>query len=307
MEARRLIICRGIQGSGKTTFAKKFIHDNGSDKWVRINNDDIRNMLGDYWIPDRESFVAYIYNKTIQRALCLGYNIIIDNMNLNPKTIGNIEKTILDYNENFVKYHYDIEFKDFFIPLEECIANDLKRGGTIGAKVIKKTWRRYAHIIVPAIIKAKPVKEKDSNLPNAIIVDIDGTLASNITGRPFFGLEDESKLLDDAPIMDTINLVKKYMDTHYIFFISGRDGTEEGKKYTEEWLKEYDIWPYDDQPGATLILRRPGNYMPAEEFKKRVYMDNILDSYNVDLVLEDTPKVINMFRELGLTVLDCGQ
>lgn len=54
MDKRVLIICRGIQGSGKSTWAKQWCHEDPEHR-VRFNNDDIRNMLGDYWIPNRRS------------------------------------------------------------------------------------------------------------------------------------------------------------------------------------------------------------------------------------------------------------
>lgn len=47
METRKIIICRGIQGSGKSTWAKQWCHEDPEHR-VRFNNDDIRNMLGDY-------------------------------------------------------------------------------------------------------------------------------------------------------------------------------------------------------------------------------------------------------------------
>lgn len=45
MDKRVLIICRGIQGSGKSTWAKQWCHEDPEHR-VRFNNDDIRNMLG---------------------------------------------------------------------------------------------------------------------------------------------------------------------------------------------------------------------------------------------------------------------
>lgn len=48
MKERKLIICRGIQGSGKSTWAKQWCHEDPENR-IRFNNDDIRNMLGDYW------------------------------------------------------------------------------------------------------------------------------------------------------------------------------------------------------------------------------------------------------------------
>lgn len=52
----KIILCRGIQGSGKTTWAKQWVLEDPEHR-VRFNNDDIRNMLGKYWVPSREEIV----------------------------------------------------------------------------------------------------------------------------------------------------------------------------------------------------------------------------------------------------------
>lgn len=46
MEKRKLILCRGIQASGKSTWAKAWAKEDPEHR-VRFNNDDIRNMLGE--------------------------------------------------------------------------------------------------------------------------------------------------------------------------------------------------------------------------------------------------------------------
>mgnify|MGYP003455142708 FL=1 len=48
----KLILTRGIQGSGKTTWARQWVAED-PDSRVRINNDDLRNMLGNYWVVGR--------------------------------------------------------------------------------------------------------------------------------------------------------------------------------------------------------------------------------------------------------------
>lgn len=52
----KIILCRGIQGLGKTTWAKQWVLEDPEHR-VRFNNDDIRNMLGKYWVPSREHLV----------------------------------------------------------------------------------------------------------------------------------------------------------------------------------------------------------------------------------------------------------
>lgn len=96
-------------------------------------------MLGKYWVPSREGLVSYINNAIITKAVCLNYDIIIDNTNLNPKSILYIEDIILLCNMK-----YTIEYKDFFdVPLSVCIERDKKRTNPIGEEVIRGFYNRY--------------------------------------------------------------------------------------------------------------------------------------------------------------------
>lgn len=113
----KIILCRGIQGSSKTTWAKQ---------------NDIRNMLGKYWIPSREDLVKDL------KSTFLWSSMHIDNMNLNPEGIV----------PAVVRPKYDLEFKDFFISLQDCIERDSKRPNLIGEKVIRKTYEKYKDILI---------------------------------------------------------------------------------------------------------------------------------------------------------------
>lgn len=140
----KLILCRGIQGSGKTTWAKQWVLEDPEHR-VRFNNDDIRNMLGKYWVPSRENLVSEIKKDFMVSAMEFGYDIVIDNMNLNPKEVEyyeNLVDSVLSYANC-----YSLEYKDFFIPLEVCIERDSKRENPIGEEVIRKTYERYKTII----------------------------------------------------------------------------------------------------------------------------------------------------------------
>lgn len=140
----KLILCRGIQGSGKTTWAKQWVLEDPEHR-VRFSNDDIRNMLGKYWVPSRENLVSDIKKDFMVSAMEFGYDIVIDNMNLNPKEVEyyeNLVDSVLSY-----AICYSLEYKDFFIPLEVCIERDSKRENPIGEEVIRATYEKYKHII----------------------------------------------------------------------------------------------------------------------------------------------------------------
>lgn len=140
----KIILCRGIQGSGKTTWAKQWVLEDPEHR-VRFNNDDIRNMLGKYRVTSREHLVSDIKKDFMVSAMEFGYDIVVDNMNFNPKEIEYYEN-LVDSTLGYMNC-YSLEYKDFFIPLEVCIERDSKRENPIGEEVIRKTYERYKSII----------------------------------------------------------------------------------------------------------------------------------------------------------------
>lgn len=153
---KKLILTRGIQGSGKTTYAKKWVEESPTSR-IRINNDDLRNMLGPYWVPAREDLVSNAKINIAHDAIQHGYDIIVDNMNLNPKEVKFWQNLVNFHNKYitnpdivqpaWVQWGYEIEFKDFFIPLEECIHRDSLRECPIGEEVIRNTYEKYKELI----------------------------------------------------------------------------------------------------------------------------------------------------------------
>ena len=146
-----LIILQGIQGSGKTTWAKNWVKEDPKHR-VRFNQDDIRNMFGVYWVPSREPLVKAMHNSFLKEAMLEGYDIVLDNMNLNQKTLDEIKEIVEEFNKwislSQIDLHYDIKYQTFFdTPLEECIARDSKRENPIGENVIRNTYNKYKDVI----------------------------------------------------------------------------------------------------------------------------------------------------------------
>lgn len=141
----KIILCRGIQDSGKTTWAKQWVLEDPEHR-VRFNNDDIRNMLGKYWVPSREGLVKDLKGLFLQEAMAYGFDIVIDNMNLNPRELEYYERVLNDWNRA-VRPKYELEFKNFFTPLQDCIERDSKRPNPIGEEVIKATYEKYKSIL----------------------------------------------------------------------------------------------------------------------------------------------------------------
>lgn len=133
----KLIICRGLPASGKSTWAKQWVLEDPEHR-VRINQDDIRLMLGKYWVPSREKLVQEIQFDVIVEALSRGFDVVIDNTNLNKKVLDGFDRLIKTFED------YEIEYKDFFdTPLSVCIERDKNRDLQVTEKVIRGFYNDY--------------------------------------------------------------------------------------------------------------------------------------------------------------------
>ena len=133
----KLIICRGIPASGNTFWAKQWFLEDPEHR-VRINQDDIRLMLGKYWVPSREKLVQEIQFDAIIEALNREFDVVIDNTNLNNKVLDQFNRLIKTFED------YEIEYKDFFdTPLSVCIERDKNRDLQVTEKVIRSFYNNY--------------------------------------------------------------------------------------------------------------------------------------------------------------------
>ena len=154
----KVILTRGIIGSGKSYWAKQFVKDNQDYK--RVNRDEIRHMLSSYTFDEEnEKLVTHIEKHIINDLISCNYNLVIDKMNLNEKYF-NDDMEYIRYcfkaitKKAGIKDKIEIEVKDFPITLEEAIERDSKRDFIIGEKVIRDTWKRYKDVL-ESILKRK--------------------------------------------------------------------------------------------------------------------------------------------------------
>lgn len=134
---------------------------------------------------------------------------------------------------------------------------------------------------------------------DAIIVDIDGTLA-NCSHRlhhlpnwdAFFGA-----MADDQPIWPVIELACVYYTEGWpVILCSGRP--EKYRKVTEAWLSTYDVMY------SVLYMRPDGDHRPDTQVKRDI-LNQIRkeDIYNPVLAIDDRPSIVQMWREEGLICL----
>lgn len=130
-----------------------------------------------------------------------------------------------------------------------------------------------------------------------ILVDMDATLCLNTSGRPFYGENSASGMLEDTPVEEICRLVRQMGEHCLVFIVTGREGTTEVVDATKEWLKKNEI------PSDAMFFRPVGDYSPGPDCKRRIYEENIKGKYNVQFVLDDSSKCVKMWREQGLVCL----
>lgn len=288
---QKCLILKGLIASGKSTFAKEFIKQNKNYK--KVNREALRFMLSEYeFNNENEILVQKLWEDFVKKILTSGYNLLIDEQNLNSKTrnknIEFIKKIIPDI---------EIEIKNFPVDLEEAIKRDSFREFKIGEKVIRQTWNKYKEELIEMINEKSKLIEQNKNLPEAIISDIDGTIAHK-SDRNIF---DYSRVQEDSYDERVVELLKFYKSQNRtIIIVSGRD--DDSMEVTKEWFIKNDV-PFD-----FMYMRKTGDKRRDSIVKKEIYDTYIKGKYNVIAVIDDRPQVLNeCWRPLGLFTFDVGR
>lgn len=313
---QKIILTVGIPACGKSTWAKAEVAKD-PDNWCRINNDDLRAMFnGTVFSQEYEKLVTETRNFLIREALKRGKNVILDNVNINKKHFNDVVKIAKSVNGDF-----EITEVPFYIELEEALARNSKREGA--AKVpddaIKKFWKESGkeqfkyykprielvkvHTFEPEKIEG-PVY--NLNLPEAVICDLDGTLAL-LNGRSPYDASTCENDLPNIPVIETI--LAHYNAGRKIIFCSGRE--DKYRDQTIKFIETYcnNICSHNDCDLAgvnmgvipyQLFMRKTGDMRKDAIIKEEIYNEHIKDKVNVLLVLDDRNQVVDFWRSKGL-------
>ena len=252
-------------------------------------------MLGKYWVTSRENLVSNIKKNMAEKAINRGYDIVVDNMNLNPKEVLFWKDMVKMANMDPDGYQYEIEFKDFFIPLEECIRRDAMRPNPIGEKVIRETWKRYKHFIQTTEVERHVNNmRRYTGKPKCIVIDMDSTMCFNVTKRPWFGEGAAEGMINDVPNTGVCDVVRQLQEQYLVVVATGRDTSQE--EVTKQWLAKQGI-NVDE-----YFFRTNGDYRKGVVVKKE-QIEAILEKYDIVSIFEDCEPIVQMYREMGLTVL----
>lgn len=275
---------RGLPASGKSTKAKEIVEQGGN--WVRLNRDLLRTMLHfNKWSGTNEAQTIDAMKALARMYLKGGVSVVVDDTNLGDKHKQSWSGIAQECDAKF-------EVVDMETPLTECLIRDLNRDPRVGDAVILGMALQYG-------LYPKPLKP-------FVICDIDGTVADcehrkhHLNGekkdwKAFF-----ADMANDTPRTEVIEQVREYQDKgHQIIFVSARP--EDYRDVTERWLIEHTHLNH-----AALIMRRSGDTRPDTEVKEQIFKTYFEGKYPIEVVFDDRPSIIRMWRSHGLTVTDVG-
>lgn len=282
----KLILTVGASNSGKTTWTQALCSDGNT---VNLNRDNLRaefctasGDLKDYkFSKAKERKVTGLQRTMAEYALTIEkMNVVISDTNLNQGKRDSWKDFAEDLGVDYEEIH-------FFEPLKVLLERNLKRDYSVPTSVIFNQFMQMQKIL------GHYIYEPTEGLPECVIVDIDGTLADHEGIRSPF---DWVKVDLDRPNKDVVEYVKMLADRTNIEIIifSGRD--ECSRELTEKWLIQNEI-------GYSALYMRPeGNTECDTVIKRNMFDRHIKGKYNVSHVIDDRPKVVDMWWSLGLKV-----
>ena len=254
-------------------------------------------MMRPYWVVNRENtgVMKSLRKAFLEKMMYEGWDIVIDNMNLNPEEYTYYNNVVNSHNKNFTT-QYVLEFKDFFISVEECISRDALRQNPIGEKTIREIWKKYRHFIQTTNVEkyVNNLIKPDPDKPYCVVIDMDSTMCFNTNKRPWYGKGAAEEMINDIENFGVCETVWALMQEYPIIVATGRDTSQE--EVTRRWLSQHRIDP------VKYYFRKEGDYRKGTEVKKE-QIERILKDYNILVIFEDSEPIVQMYRDMGLTVL----
>lgn len=278
---KKVIITKGLSGSGKTTWANEY--KNLNPNTIIISKDDIRQsfgvIYGDSSTRVKESKIIEKRNDLIIQGLENKNDIIICDTNLNPVHEKNIKALIFPKYEN----EYEVEVKSFLdIPISICIERCKNRpeGKKFWENVIwsqSDEWLEQIDII------------QDDSLPKCVITDHDGTIAHVSKNRSPYDGTHSSEDLENEIVCDYLRMMKQ--KGYLIFVLSGLE--DKFHKQRSDWLDEHSI-EYDG-----LFMRKTGDNRADWIIKNEIYEEHIKDKFFVYSILDDRRQMLRYWILIG--------
>jgi len=299
----KIIITRGLPGSGKSTWAQSYASI--AKNTAIVERDELRlQLFGVYWtgVQEDEERVTRLQDKLVRSYLAEGTSVVISDTHLPDRSVKKWLKL-------GVELGVPVEVQDFrHVPLAQVLKQNacrpIRDGKTVEASVITDKYERFikgrnldkvVEYTPSTKNKIEPYVQPHVSGPHkeVVLFDIDGTLAVMGDRSPYDG----EKVWMDTPNYDVQVALSLYWEANVdVIIVSGRD--ESYRDVTEKWLADNGI------PFHHLYMR------PTEEGQKRE--DSIIkyELFNKHIrpqghrilgVFDDRHRVLRMWRELGLT------
>lgn len=286
----------GGSASGKSSWANA--HAKLNKNTVIVERDEIRKEVFSMKRPANEAFswsgwkwkweddVTTKQLAMIVAAATRDQDLIISDTNLNKARRENLADWLTTLG-------YIVEYKHFPVTYFEAVKRDIARPNPVGPWTIAAQQEKYLAEFGEKI-------EHDPELQNVILVDLDGTAAKMTNRGPF----EWSKVAQDEPHEHVWAMIMGLaLAGSPPIFMSGRDSV--CRDLTMDWIMDLGSkWipgiPFD------LFMRAEGDSRADTIVKRELFEQHIRGKFNVTLVIDDRPKVAQMWRELGLTVVQVG-
>ncbi|QIQ63012.1 AAA-ATPase [Streptomyces phage Moab] len=133
-----LVINRGIPGSGKSTYARKWVFSGTPlNRRARVNRDDIRKQLYgvDFGVPIEETVVTTAEDAMIRALLGRGVSVIVDDCNIAQRYITRFTKIAEEFGA-------DVRVNLINVELQVAIERNQGRERFVPVHVIEDMYKR---------------------------------------------------------------------------------------------------------------------------------------------------------------------
>lgn len=305
-----ITVLRGLPGSGKSTWARGWVFDAPVGERVVVSRDDIRAMITredrkQVLSRELEEVISQVEETAVRAGVLAGKEVVIDAMHLKNSYCVRWVKLGLELGVN-------VSFMMFDVDVDECVRRDAVRGFSgVGDEAIRGIAGRFLKKgKIPKVLMPKEEEGairpyvQQGDLPEAILVDIDGTVALNTGGRGWF---DWARVGEDSRNEAVCEIVQTLIygsedGSPEIIFLSGR--SDECFDETMEWLE----WNFDlPEDGVKLFMREAGDYRKDSVVKSEIFWNEIAPRWDVLACIDDRKQVVDMWRSMGLTVFQVDE
>ena len=314
-------ILSGLPASGKSTYCRELM-EREPNKWARVSWDDLRHETSNYkFTKANEARVIERGWGAARDAAADGYNLLIDNTNLNHSTIGR-------WTELAEELGMTVELIKFRVPVDECVRRDALRDGKYS-----EGGKQVGRVIIERMALANHMIEFPK-YKKIVIVDMDGTLANcehrsrpkekhcqpckgtgkvrgydgkefkaelccqdcggkgHVTGTDWKFFYTPGLIEQDPPFPVVVEWVRALHEVYTVLIVSGR-GADIAAEGTVNWLAKHNV-PYDH-----IFMRASGDHRDDVEVKQDIL--NMLPKDRIAFTIDDRNRVVEMWRKNGLT------